>query len=112
MLKLNTIAIVVRDEKKAAEFYTEKLGLKLVDKWPGWHTVSAGRSGVRIHLCPDAPPEQGNTGIAFTVEDCKKAEADLRKKGVKITEKTTKEEWGTYFMFSDPDGNEFWAFEE
>jgi len=31
---------------------------------------------------------------------------------VKITSPTAKEEWGTYFMFADPDGNEFWVFED
>jgi len=30
---------------------------------------------------------------------------------MRITTPTTKEDWGTYFMFADPDGNEFWAFE-
>ena len=111
MLKLNTMAVVVKDEKKAAKFYTEKLGLHVVDKYPHWHTVTTRGGTVRLHLCPDSPPEKGNTGIAFATTDCKKEEAALRKRGVKITTPTTKEDWGVYFTFADPDGNEFWVFE-
>jgi catechol 2,3-dioxygenase-like lactoylglutathione lyase family enzyme len=63
MLKLTTIAVVVRNEKKAAKWWTEKLGLRIVTRFPHWHTVATTKSTVRIHLCPDAKPEKGNTGI-------------------------------------------------
>lgn len=112
MLKFGTVAVVVRDEKKAAKFYTEKLGLQLKDKYPHWHTVTSRGANVQIHLCPDAPPEEGNTGIAFTTKDIAREEGALRKKGVKITVPTKKEDWGTYLMFADPDGNEFYVIEE
>ncbi len=111
MLKLSTIAVVVRDEKKAAKWWKEKIGLRIVDAWPHWHTVASRGSTVEMHICPDSPPEKGNTGISFTTTDAAKEEKALRAKGVKITMPTTKEEWGTYFMFADPDGNEFYAFE-
>ena len=111
MLKLNTIAVVVRDEKKSAKWYKEKLGFRVVDKYPHWHTVLPRGSSTKIHLCIDAPPESGNTGIAFATTSCKRDEAALRKKGVKITTPTTKEDWGTYFTFADQDGNEFWVVE-
>ena len=112
MLHLNTIAIVVRNERKAAEWYKEKLGLRITTTDPHWHTVTSRGAGVRLHLCPDAPPEKGNTGIAFTIKDAAKEERALRRREVKITTPTTKEDWGTYFMFADPDGNEFWVVEE
>ncbi len=111
MLKLSTLAVVVRDEKKAAKWYHDKLGMRVVTRYPHWHTVATKGSSVRIHLCPDSRPEKGNTGISFAVADCAREEKALRKKGVRITVPTTKEEWGTYFMFADPDGNEFFAFE-
>ncbi|MEK6851058.1 MAG: VOC family protein, partial [Candidatus Thermoplasmatota archaeon] len=111
MLKLGTVAVVVRDEKKAAKWYREKLGMRLVDKWDHWHTVATRGGDVKIHLCPDSKPEKGNTGILFWTKDCRKEEAALRKKGVKITTPATKEDWGTYLMFADPDGNEFWVMQ-
>ena len=39
-------------------------------------------------------------------------ERALRKAGVEFTTPTTTEDWGTYAMFKDPDGNEFWLIEE
>jgi predicted enzyme related to lactoylglutathione lyase len=112
MLRLRTIAVVVSDEKRAASWYREKLGMKLEDAFPHWHTVATSGSDVQLHLCPDAPLEPGNSGIAFTAKDCKKEEAALRKRGARIVEPTTKADWGTYFTFADPDGNEFWVVEE
>jgi predicted enzyme related to lactoylglutathione lyase len=31
---------------------------------------------------------------------------------VEFTTKPKKAEWGTYAMFKDPDGNEFWLYPE
>ena len=47
----------------------------------------------------------------FSTADAAKEEARLRKKGVKITKPTKKEDWGTIFWFADPDGNEFQVIE-
>jgi len=112
MLTFATVAVVVRNEKKAVKWYTEKLGFRHMDKWDHWHTVSPRGSSVRIHLCPDSKPEKGNTGVMFTTKDIEKEVAALNKKGVKITMPVTKEEWGTNAMFADPDGNEFWILSE
>lgn len=111
MLKFRTVAVVVRDEKKAAKWWKDKIGLRVADSFPHWHTVVTPGSNVRIHLCPDSKPEMGNTGFSFATKNAKREEDRLRKSGVKITMPTTTEEWGTYFMFADPDGNEFYAFE-
>jgi len=37
---------------------------------------------------------------------------EMSSKGVEFTVKPTKKEWGSYAMFKDPDGNEFWLFPE
>src|SRR3989304_296021 len=60
MLKFGTVAVVVKTEKKAAKWYREKLGFRLVDQFPHWHTVSPRGSSVLIHLCPD--PQRGGGG--------------------------------------------------
>ncbi len=111
MLKFETVAVVVRDEKKATKFWKEKVGFRVATSWPHWVTVAPRGSNVRLHLCPDSRPEKGNTGYLFGTEDAAKEEARLRKKGVKITKPTKKEEWGTIFWFADPDGNEFQVIE-
>lgn len=112
MLKLSTIAVVVRNEKKATKWWKDKLGVRVVTRFPHWHTIATRGSSVRIHLCPDSKPEKGNTGFAFHAKSAAREEKALRRKGVTITVPTTTEDWGTYFMFADPDGNEYWVFEE
>ena len=112
MLEFATVAVVVKDEKKAVKWYTEKLGFRHADKFPHWHTVSPRGSSIRIHLCPDSKPEKGNTGFMFVTKDIEKEVAGLKKKGVKITVPIKKESYGTMACFADPDGNEFWIFEE
>jgi predicted enzyme related to lactoylglutathione lyase len=112
MLKFETVAVVVRDEKKATRFWKDKVGLRVVTSFPHWVTVAPRGSNVRLHLCPDSRPEKGNTGYLFSTKDAKREEARLRKLGVKITKPTKKEEWGTIFWFADPDGNEFQVIED
>ena len=102
------VAVVVSNANKSAEWYSEKLGLEVRDKEGHWVTVAPKGSTVVLHLCETKPLEQGNTGIAFNVDDLDKAYQELSGKGVEFTVKPTKEEWGSYAMFKDPDGNVFW----
>jgi len=112
MLKFETVAVVVRDEKKATKFWKDKVGFRVVTSWPHWVTVAPRGSNVRLHLCPDSRPEKGNTGFLFSTTDAAKEEARLRKNGVKISQPVKKEEWGTTLRFLDPDGNEFQVIED
>lgn len=112
-MRLTSLAVVVADAKKSAKWYKEKLGLEVRDQHGHWVTVAPKGASVVLHLCEEFYPlEPGNSGIAFTTKDVKKDEAELRKKGVEFAQPTTKEEWGTYAMFKDPDGNEFWLMQE
>ncbi|HUK51532.1 MAG TPA: VOC family protein [Terriglobales bacterium] len=109
MLKsITDVAVVVSDAKKSAEWYSEKLGLEVRDREGHWVTVAPKDSTVVLHLCETEPLEQGNTGIAFKVDDLDQAYKEMISKGVEFTVKPTKEEWGSYAMFKDPDGNVFW----
>lgn len=104
-----SVAVVVKDVKKAKKFYTQKLGLKLFDDTDHWVTVGQPRTGLRLHLCQMEPQEKGNTGILFSVDE--KTEAAykaLKKKGVEFSVAPTQHEWGMECRFVDPDGNEFW----
>ncbi len=112
-MRLGSIAVVVSDAKKSAKWYKEKLGLEIKDQEGHWVTVAPKDEDVRIHLCEEFYPlEPGNSGIAFYVKDVAKEEKALKQRGVSFSKPTQKEEWGTYAMFKDPDGNEFWLFEE
>src|SRR6266545_3664177 len=112
-MRLTTIALVVSDAKKSAKWYTEKLGFEIREHQGHWITVAPKKENFAFHLCEGFYPlEPGNTGISFTTKDAKKEEESLRKLGVQFTTPTTKEDWGTYAMLKDPDGNEFYISEE
>jgi len=106
------MAVVVSNAKKSAEWYKEKLGLEVRDNEGHWFTVAPKGSNVVLHLCETKQLEQGNTGIAFSVDDLDKTYNELNAKGVEFTTKPKKTEWGSHAMFKDPDGNEFWLFPE
>ena len=113
MLKLSSLAIVVSDGKKAAKWYHDKLGLEIRDQHGHWITVSSKDSSVVLHLCDTFYPlEPGNSGVSFTSKDVAKEQKALEAKGVTFTTPRTKEDWGTFAMFADPDGNEFHIIEE
>lgn len=102
-------AVVVKDAKRAKKFFTDKLGMEVLDDEGHWVTVGQPRRGMRIHLCEMEPVEPGNTGILIVVdEDIDTAYKALKKKGVKFTQPPVKQEWGVECRFADPDGNEFW----
>lgn len=109
---ISSMAVLVDDAKKSAKWYTEKLGFE-ADIQGHWVTVRPKGSKVVIHLCErceewggDSPG--GNTGIGFYAPDKKRAYEDLKAKGVIFKKELTTEWFGTYAIFVDPDGNEFW----
>src|SRR5436309_13462371 len=103
MLKFATVAVVVRDEKKATKFWKDKVGFRVVTSFPHWVTVAARGSNVHLHLCPDSRPEKGNTGYMFCTKDAKREEARLGSKGVKITKPAKKEDGGMCLSVGGPD---------
>ncbi len=112
-MNLSSVALVVSDAKKSARWYKEKLGFEIKSREGHWITVAQKGIPVEIHLCEKFHPlEPGNTGFSFTSKDVVKEQKALESKGVKFTTPTTKEDWGTYAMFADPDGNEFWLVQE
>jgi catechol 2,3-dioxygenase-like lactoylglutathione lyase family enzyme len=110
-MEFGSVAIVVSDGKKSAQWFKEKLGFEIRDQDGHWITVAPKGSKLIIHLCEGDELEPGNTGFAFYAKDVAKEEADLRKKGVRFTVPTKKESWATHAMFADPDGNEFHLIE-
>jgi catechol 2,3-dioxygenase-like lactoylglutathione lyase family enzyme len=107
------VGLVVSDRKKSVTWYTQKLGLELVQDMGHWVTVGrAGGSGL-IHLCQTSEvgipevPEPGIAGIELKFPgDFRAGCAALRANGVKFSTPPTKEAWGWYASVVDPDGNQ------
>jgi lactoylglutathione lyase len=109
--RIRSVAVVVSDEKKAKEWYREKLGFEVQDDMEHWVVVGPPGSPTGIHLCKGETLEPGNTGIMFYANDVDALYQELKGKGVQFTRELNKSEWNEnvkYAMFRDPDGNEFW----
>ncbi len=118
---VNAIALTVRDVRKCAEFYRDKLGLTEVQisdddaylKFPqkGAPVLAIiGASGLAKELPPDRirpneRPTQRNY-IAVFLEDADRAYEELRKKGVNFLQPPATRPGGQrYAFFEDPEGN-------
>lgn len=111
---VSSVAVVVSDRKKATKWYTENLGLEVIESMDHWVTVGRKGKGGMLHLCQmsefeaNAPLEPGNSGITLRVpgSDFPGECAKLKGNGVEFVEGPTKESWGWYATVRDPDGNE------
>jgi len=100
----------------AVHFYTQVLGLRLVDRYGDhWATVDAGK-GLTIGLHPASPkyPEPGTKGgmmlgleIQIPIEE---AIARLTSLGVEVSD-ITRDSPGSFVNFQDPDGNPIYLWE-
>jgi len=109
--RIATVAVMVSDEKKAKEWYRDKLGFEIRSDEEHWVVVAPRGSMTGLHLCPDDPLEPGNTGILLLAADVEGTCKELKQKGVEFTRELGKAEWDEnmkYAMFKDPDGNVFW----
>jgi len=130
---VGSVAILVHDGKKSAEWYRDKLGFEIIGA--EGHSVFVKPKGSQtplLHLCEkcdawgkDKPG--GRTGVwlscgdiimnkhkrtgqllaASSPEDVEKTYLELKKKGVDFAEELTTASWGKYAIMKDLDGNEF-----
>lgn len=109
-----SVPVVVSDRKASKAWYTEKLGLSLVEDEDHWVTVGGDGKGSVLHLCQASenqpapiPLEPGPSGIVLAIPgDFEKECARLRAAGVTFSHPPEKAPWGWYATVRDPDGNE------
>jgi len=130
---VGSVAVLVDDARKSAEWYQEKLGFEVVAaEGHSAFVKPKGPGSLLLHLCgrceaweDDRPG--GRTGIWLSCgsvtmkrnekdgrfmpvsrpEDVEKAYAGLKAKGVEFSEELTSTSWGKYAILKDLDGNEF-----
>ena len=130
---VGSVAVLVSDARRSAEWYNEKLGFEIVGT--KGHAIFVRPKGTEmplIHLCArcdawgsDRPG--GRTGIWFSCgnvtlrkdektglvipssdpDDVARAYLELKEKGVEFAEELTTTGWGRCAILKDPDGNEF-----
>jgi lactoylglutathione lyase len=116
---ISVVSVYVSDQDKALDFYTSKLGFEKREDAPfyegsehRWVSVAPPGSSTEIVIIKgyaDWSEERvgKNTGIALSVEDIVGTFADLKAKGVDITEEPNQQPWGMQAQFKDQDGNSY-----
>ena len=109
------VSIPVRDQDRALEFYTKKLGLRVVTDSPfdgkqRWIELAIPRADTKIVLFT-APGQDAMIGgfmnVTFAAADVEKTASELKARGVEFVQEAQKADWGTSAIFKDPDGNQF-----
>ena len=108
------VGIPVRDQDLALRFYTEKLGFEVATDQPmgaqRWIELRIANSPTRVVLfTPEGHEDRIGTFFNGSMA-CDNVEAtwrQLSQRGVEFAQPPTKQPWGTFAKFRDPDGNTF-----
>ncbi len=109
-------SVLVSDQDKALDFYTNVLGLEQrvenpTPDGPRFLTVGVKGDDFQLVLWPGTPgraqPVQGRIPASITIEteDCRKACEELKSRGVEFETDVLEYPWGYVALFQDPDGN-------
>ena len=107
--------VLVSDQDKALDYYTNVLGMeKRVENptpdGPRFLTVGVKDDEFQLVLWPGTPgqaePVQGRIPASITIEteDCRKAFEELKSRGVEFVSDVLEFPWGYVAQFQDPDG--------
>ena len=108
-----SVPIVVSDKAASKAWYTEKLGLRVIDDEDHWVTVGPRPGATVFHLCQASenrpapiPLEPGPSGIVLAIPGDFQSEcARLKERGVAFDHEPEKAPWGWWAAVKDPDGN-------
>jgi len=126
LTQVQRVGVIVGDQKAAVEWYRDVLGMQVLRSDPetDYVEVSLGPGTVALSLISPRP-EWGEpyyaeaiarrgtqTGIVFQTDNVDALELRLRHAHAKVTHTVESEPWGGRTLrFTDPDGNEFLAFD-
>ncbi len=115
IIAVKFVTIPVRNQDRALEFYTTKLGFKVLTDQPfdakqRWIELGLPRADTRVVLF--TPPGQEDrigtsSGLAFLADDVEATCTVLKARGVEFVQGPQKADWGTAAIFRDLDGNQF-----
>jgi predicted enzyme related to lactoylglutathione lyase len=111
--KVVYVALLVSDQDKALDYYSNVIGLEKRGDYPHRDTPRFLTVGVKgqdfeLALWPGTPAK-GEEGSVYTieVEDCRMAFETLKSRGVNFEPSEVLEfPWGYAARFQDPDGNQ------
>jgi predicted enzyme related to lactoylglutathione lyase len=107
-LKLGIVILHVNDLARARTFYTETVGLPILDVFLDGQfvTLQAGSdSQIGLSAAPAITPQAGTTEIGFEVDDVDRVYANWQTQGVTLLTQPQDFPFGRAFDAQDPDGH-------
>jgi uncharacterized glyoxalase superfamily protein PhnB len=113
--QIKFVSIPVADQNRALDFYTDKLGFTIITDQPfdekqRWIELRVPKAETRIVLFT-AEGEEKRIGtmmnLSFACEEIAPTYEQLKARGVEFEGPPQKQEWGSYAMFKDSEGNRF-----
>jgi predicted enzyme related to lactoylglutathione lyase len=109
------VGIPVSDQPRALRFYTEQLGFEVATDQPfnekqRWIELRIAHSSTAVVLFTPAGHEDRIGTFfngSFACDDVEATHRQLSERGVEFVKPPTKQPWGTFAIFKDPDGNQF-----
>jgi predicted enzyme related to lactoylglutathione lyase len=113
--QIKFVSIPVRDQDRALDFYTEKLGFTIITDQPfdekqRWIELRVPKAETRVVLFTAEGEEKrigGTMNMSYACDDLQKTYEELTKRGVEFEGPPEKQPWGSYAMFKDSEGNRF-----
>jgi predicted enzyme related to lactoylglutathione lyase len=109
------VSIPVKDQNKALDFYTSKLGFQIMTDQPmgnGQRWIELRIPGAETEVALFTPHGQEDrigtfSGVSFLTDDVQRTFEALSARGVEFVQPPKKESWGTSAILKDTDGNTF-----
>jgi predicted enzyme related to lactoylglutathione lyase len=111
---LKFAGIPCRDQAKALKFWTEKIGFHVLTDQPmgeqRWIELGIGDAETRLVLFTPEGHEDRVGGFfngSLACDDVEATYRQLSERGVKFKAPPQKQQWGTFAMMEDDEGNSF-----
>jgi len=109
------VGVPVRDQDRALEFYTKKLGFSITTDQPfndkqRWIELKIPGADTGVVLfTPEGHEDRIGSfqSISFWTANVQRTYDDLSARGVEFLGPPTTADWGSSAIFKDPDGNKF-----
>ena len=109
------VSIPTRDQERALDFWTTKMGFRVVTDQPMGETqrwielgIPGAETGV-VLFTPEGHEDRIGSFFngSFACDDVDYSYRQLSERGVVFDGPPEKQPWGNYAKFRDPDGNQF-----
>jgi predicted enzyme related to lactoylglutathione lyase len=113
--RIKFISIPVADQNRALDFYTDKLGFTIITDQPfdekqRWIELRVPKAETRVVLFTMDGDEKRIGSMmpaTFACDNIDRTYKELSARGVEFMGQPQKQDWGTYAMFKDSEGNRF-----